>query len=120
MVYRHNVENLLKKAVETRLKMRAMVIDILVQLNATSQDSAVTFDAENGQCPSFFSINCSYDTGTDVNVAKLWIDNAGVKADYVVPNAQFNDDRYEYNMSIDDESCVDYEDMLDWLKEKLD
>ena len=100
--------------------MRAMVIDILVQLNAKSANTAVTFDAENGQCPSFLSINCAYDAGTDVNIAKLWIDNEGMKADYVIPNAEYNDDRYEYNMSLADESCVNYEEILDWLKDKID
>jgi hypothetical protein len=121
MIYKNNVENLLKKAVQTRLQMRSMVIDILVQLGAIGKENAVTFDSETGQAPSFFSINCAYNDGTDVYVQKLWIEKgAGVIADYVIPSAQCEDERYESNMSLADESCVDYEDMLTWLKEKLD
>ena len=121
MIYRNDVEKLLKKSVQTRLQMRSMVIDILIQLGAIGKENAVTFDSENGQAPSFLSINCTYDTGTDVYVQKLWIEKGdGVTADYVIPSAQCADERYESNMSLDDESCVDYEDMLTWLKDKLD
>lgn len=121
MVYKHNVENLLKQAVETRNRIKAMIIDILVQLNARSESNGVVFSAENGQAPSFFSINCLADAdGIDVYIARLWLDNDGLKANYYVPSAEFECDKFEVNMSLADESCVNYEEILDWLKDKID
>lgn len=121
MVYKHNVENLLKQAVKTRNRIKAMIIDILVQVGARDEDTAVEFDAEDSQAPSFFSINCSAEAdGTDVYIALLWVDKDGLRANYYVPNAWHEGDKFEYNMSLKDESCVNYEEILEWLKEKID
>jgi hypothetical protein len=121
MVTKKYAENLLKQADETRKCIKAMIIDILVQLNARDEDSAVEFAAEDGQAPSFFSINCSPDAdGTDVYIALLWVDENSLKANYYVPNAWHEGDKFEYNMSLENETCVDYEDILDWLKDKID
>ena len=121
MVTKRYAENLLKQAVETRHRIYAMIIDILVQLNAKDEDSAVEFAAEDGQAPSFFSINCSSDAdGTDVYIALLWVNEKGLRANYYVPNAWHEGDKFEYDMSLADESCVNYEEILDWLKDKID
>lgn len=121
MVTKRSAEYLLKQAVETRNRIKAMIIDILVQLNAKDEDSAVKFAAEDGQAPSFFSINCSPDAdGTDVYIALLWVNEKGLRANYYVPNAWYEGDKFEYNMPLADESCVNYEEILDWLKDKID
>ncbi len=122
MVTKKHAENLLKQAVETRNRIHAMIIDILVQLNARSESNGVVFSAENGQAPSFFSINCLADAdGVDVYIANLWLDNnSDLKANYYVPSAEFECDKFEVNMSLNDETCVNYEEILDWLKDKID
>lgn len=121
MVTKNYAENLLKQAVKTRNRIKAMIIDILVQLNAKDEDSAVEFAAEDGQAPSFLSINCSPDAdGTDVYIALLWVNEKGLRANYYVPNAWYEGDKFEYDMSLADESCVNYEEILDWLKDKID
>ena len=121
MVYKHNVENLLKQAVETRNRIKAMIIDILVQLNAKDEDSAVEFDAENELAPSFLSVNCAEEAdGTEVYIALLWIDKRGLRVNYYNPNAWHEGDKFEYGIALDNESHVDYEEILKWLKDKID
>lgn len=121
MVTKKYAENLLKQAVETRSRIKAMIIDILVQLNAKDEDSAVEFDAENELAPSFLSVNCSAEAdGTDVYIALLWVDEHGLRANYYVPSAWHEGDKFEYGMVLGAENHVDYEEILKWLKEKID
>lgn len=121
MIYKANVEQLVNKAAEIRIEMRNMVVEILTQLGATNKKNAVIFDGIGRQAPSFFSINCAAEAdGMDVYIQELWLDGKGLKATYYIPSPSFIGGDFEHNMSIDDESCVDYEDILDWLKDKLD
>jgi len=122
MTTKEQAQQLLNKSIETRVAIREMVIAILIELGATNKVDAIEFDAENGQAPAFFSINCSADAdGVDVYIKKLWLgdEDEGMKADYYLPNSQIGES-YECDMALAAETCVDYEDVLDWLKEKLD
>ena len=121
MVTKKYADNLLAKAAETRNRIKAMIVDILVQLGARDEDTAVEFDAENELAPSFLSVNCAEEAdGTEVYIALLWIDKRGLRVNYYNPKAWHEGDKFEYDIALDSESHVDYEEILKWLKEKID
>ena len=116
MITNGDVKTLLSEGVVYKRKCIAMIKDILHQHGANDENNAIQFDARNGQAPQFNSNNCIFDEGNEVYITEMWLDEEGdIRANY----QSVEEGEEEYDNLIEDESEVDYEDILGWLANQL-
>lgn len=116
MITQKDVQKLLDKGVEFKKECIALIAEILKQAGALDKEHTFKFSVESYQAPQFNSTNCPFDTGLDVYISELWLDDQGdIRANYVSDE----DDSTEENMLLSDEQNVDYADILSWMRNEL-
>ena len=104
------MKKLLETAEETRKQIKNAIVEVLTELGATDKNHAIVFDWEEDGAPSYASTQFDDDLA-DAYVTAIWLDKGLIKVNL---HAYYIGDDRE-NIDLNDETCVDWDDILDTL-----
>ena len=106
----NEMKNLLNQAGEIRRQIKSAIVECLTMLSATDKSHAIVFDWEEDGAPSYASTQFGDDLA-DAYVTAIWLDKGLIKVNL---HAYYIGEDRE-NIDLNDETCADWEGILDTL-----